>query len=416
MTMRVCLFLACTVLFTSGTFAQEIEAKLSGNKTGQGFTVKNNSGLPLFTVRGDGNVGIGTTTPDFTLRLDDGGILATGGYNTGTTVPVLPSGAGFLWYPKKGALRSGYQEPSYTTDTEVGATSIGCGFKPHASGSSCVALGYQPKATEDYATAIGTNAEASGRGAMAIGTAVTASGEYSTAMGRYTSTNGKDGTFMIGDLNASAIMNASTTNRFYARFENGYVLYTKSDRSTGVFALNGATSWSSVSDSTRKENFLAADAEAMLSDFRSLRLGSWNYIGDDQRHYGPMAQEWFAAFGRDGIGRIGDDTTLASADVDGVLCIAVKALEQRTTELRSAVEELRSTQKLLSDAQEKISAHQKELHAAVSELSATREELRALRGIVHAMTASIRSLQQQVEERSVTDTQHTSHSLSLPED
>jgi hypothetical protein len=218
-----------------------------------------------------------------------------------------------------------------------------------------VALGYQPKATADYSTAIGVSAEASGRGAMAFGTGVEASGDYSTAMGRYTSTNGKEGTFMIGDLNASTVMDASTTNRFYARFENGYVLYTKSDRSTGVYAFRGATSWSSVSDSMRKENFLGTDGDVFLRRFRDLRLGSWNYIGDDQRHYGPMAQEWFAAFGRDGIGAIGNDTTLASADVDGVLCIAVQALEKRTKELRTAVSALQESQAELAKIKEQIS-------------------------------------------------------------
>jgi hypothetical protein len=45
-----------------------------------------------------------------------------------------------------------------------------------------------------------------------------------------------------------------------------------------------------------------------------------------------MAQEWNSAFGNDGIGIIGCDTLLTTADVDGIAYIAIKALEKRTTE------------------------------------------------------------------------------------
>jgi hypothetical protein len=115
--------------------------------------------------------------------------------------------------------------------------------------------------------------------------------------------------------------------------------------SIGVQLPPNANSWDVLSDSTKKEHFLPADGESILSEFRSLRLGSWNYKVQNAaafRHYGPMAQEWFAAFGHDGIGVIGNDTTLASADVDGILCIAVKALEERTAELREKTVELRA--------------------------------------------------------------------------
>ena len=78
----------------------------------------------------------------------------------------------------------------------------------------------------------------------------------------------------------------------------------------------------------------------MLSRFSALRLGSWNYIADPtaaNRHYGPMAQQWFSAFGYDGIGTIGNDTTIASADIDGVLCIAIQALEKRASEQKEMI-------------------------------------------------------------------------------
>jgi hypothetical protein len=44
-----------------------------------------------------------------------------------------------------------------------------------------------------------------------------------------------------------------------------------------------------------------------------------------------VAQEFFAAFGHDGVGTIGTDTTINSGDMEGIL-IAVQALEKRTAE------------------------------------------------------------------------------------
>jgi len=42
-----------------------------------------------------------------------------------------------------------------------------------------------------------------------------------------------------------------------------------------------------------------------------------------------MAQDFFAAFGHDGVGTIGTDTTITSTDMDGILMIAAQALESR---------------------------------------------------------------------------------------
>ena len=75
----------------------------------------------------------------------------------------------------------------------------------------------------------------------------------------------------------------------------------------------------------------------MLGKIRGFELSSWNFIGHDPkefRHYGPMAQDFFAAFGHDGIGQIGSETTINSGDMAGILMIAVQALEKRTAELK----------------------------------------------------------------------------------
>ena len=74
----------------------------------------------------------------------------------------------------------------------------------------------------------------------------------------------------------------------------------------------------------------------MLGKIRGFELSSWNFIGHDPkkfRHYGPMAQVFFAVFGHDGLGQIGSGTTINSGDLAGIPMIAVQALEKRTAEL-----------------------------------------------------------------------------------
>jgi hypothetical protein len=54
----------------------------------------------------------------------------------------------------------------------------------------------------------------------------------------------------------------------------------------------------SVSDKTQQENFKSVDGGKVLWKIRGLELSSWNFIGHDPkkfRHYGPMAQDFFAA-------------------------------------------------------------------------------------------------------------------------
>ena len=62
------LFITLSVL-AAPLCAQDIESKLSGNTSANGFTVKSNAGTNLFTIRGSGFVGIGTMTPIAPLHI-----------------------------------------------------------------------------------------------------------------------------------------------------------------------------------------------------------------------------------------------------------------------------------------------------------------------------------------------------------
>jgi len=72
-----------------------------------------------------------------------------------------------------------------------------------------------------------------------------------------------------------------------ARFGGGFVLFTKQDCSIGMELKANANGWSTLSDSTRKENFRPVDGEDLLIKLRHFRLDTWNYKGQDPASYHP---------------------------------------------------------------------------------------------------------------------------------
>ncbi len=329
-------------------------------------------------------LGVGTGSPSATLHVSgNDGLLAQGNLSGGSALN-LGSGTRMHWYPKKAAFRAGSVLGSLWDDASIGNSSVAFGESSTASGASSTAMGgyttasgagstamgHSTTASGIYSTAIGSSTSASGQNSLATGLFTDASGASSTALGYYTtasgdrstalgclvSTNSLTGVFMIGDASATSAFTASSINKFYARFANGYDLFTNSAGTIGVRVASNGNSWTSISDSTKKEGFRSVDGESVLRHFSQLRLGSWNYRQQDPtqyRHYGPMAQEWFAAFGHDGVGTIGNDTTLATADVDGIICIAIQALEKRTTELKKTSAQLEKTNAELARVKER---------------------------------------------------------------
>jgi hypothetical protein len=201
------------------------------------------------------------------------------------------------------------------------------------------------------------------------------------AIGSYVSTSGYGGSFIIGDASSLTNTNCFRYNEFRTRFDGGYALYTNSGTSTGVFMLNGANAWSSISDSTKKEKFKATDGEYILNSISKMRLGSWNYKfqnAEQFRHYGAMAQEFYNAFGNDGVGKIGCDTLINSADIDGVMMIGLQALEKRSTALAKENKQLKkdnhALEKKLADLQNQFADKLALLETKMNEMLALKEK------------------------------------------
>jgi len=228
--------------------------------------------------------------------------------------------------------------------TASGSYSIAIGTAVRAQGSTSVALGSYTTASGNSATAIGNFTTASGNSATAMGTSTIASGDNSTAMGNYVSTNNFDGALIIGDNSTNTVLNIATSNSFRARFDGGYRFFTSAAtiNAESCQLPAGGNAWVTASDYRLKEKFHQSDGEDFLKKISAMQLGSWNYLSQNplkQRHYGPMAQDFYAAFGKDSFGTIGNDTTINSADFDGVNLIAIQALEKRTQKIEQLEKE-----------------------------------------------------------------------------
>jgi hypothetical protein len=252
-----------------------------------------------------------------------------------------------------------------------GNFSFAGGYDVEAMGAYSMAFGDQVTTEGSNSIALGKNVHAYGDYSVAVGCNSAASGNYSMAFGYHAHTGPHRGAMVFSDSSSDYLL-ASNDNEMRMRFSGGFVLHPGA--SGGVALLPGANSWSSLSDSTKKELFLHPDLEAFLNNLAKLRLGSWNYKNQDSkiyRHYGPMAQEIFHYFGKDKYGTIGNDTTLSGTDIDGLMMICLQALEKRTVELRNTLDELRSEK-------EKTTKMEATMGGLREEIEKIKEQLRVL--------------------------------------
>ena len=91
------------------------------------------------------------------------------------------------------------------------------------------------------------------------------------------------------------------------------------------------------------------DGRELLARLATIPIQKWNYKADDSsvRHIGPMAQDFYGAFG---VG--GSDRTIHMVDGNGVALASIQALyqmvqekDQRIAALESRLEELEKSEK-----------------------------------------------------------------------
>jgi hypothetical protein len=228
-------------------------------------------------------------------------------------------------------------------------------FNGTASAVGAVAIGSGAQATNDDALAMGPSSIAGGLASITIGPSIangnfgvaiglqnSASGQFSVAIGKNARTANRQGSVVLGDGCASFSSDSvfpTANNQFVVRGCGGVKIFTNQGLTSGVELSSGGSGWSAVSDRNRKENFATLEGEDVLARLRAVPVSSWNYITQDRsiRHMGPMAQDFYAAFG---LGE--NELMINSVDIDGVNMAAIQALTARTDALQAENGQLRA--------------------------------------------------------------------------
>jgi len=284
---------------------------LLGNTTGSNNTAVGSAALSF------NNTGTNNTASGVEALSSN----TTGTRNTASGVTVLRSNTTGIDNTASGYNALG----SNTTADNNTATGVSALFR-NTTGTTNTAMGRDAL----FSNISGTANTAMGRDALKSNT----TGNFNTAMGQSADVS-------MGDLtNATAIgFGAIVDASNKVRIGN-----------SAVTVIEGQVAFTAVSDRNQKENFKPVDGKEVLEKIREIPVQSWNYIGHDPkefRHYGPVAQDFFAAFGHDDIGTVGTSTTINSGDMQGILMIAVQALERLTAEQREDIERLKARLEVL---------------------------------------------------------------------
>jgi trimeric autotransporter adhesin len=250
-----------------------------------------------------------------------------------------------------------------------GYTTVGGGYDNIASGSGAtVAGGGFNTASNTYATvAGGTFNTASGFYAtVAGGSFNTASRLYSFAAGHRAKAI-HDGAFVWADI-IDTDFASTAANEFNVRASGGTRIFSNAETTTGVLLAPGGGSWSSASDRDLKTNFQKVDTLDVLEKLVAMPLTTWNYKANVSiRHIGPMAQDFYSAFG--GLGM--DDRHIDTIDADGVAFAAIQGLNRK---LEAQNKELKQQLQLevsrLTTANAELKAKNAELEARLERLEA----------------------------------------------
>jgi hypothetical protein len=134
--------------------------------------------------------------------------------------------------------------------------------------------------------------------------------------------------------------------------------------STGAYLSTPAGVWTNSSDRNLKTNFKTLDAKDVLSKVTAMPIQQWKYKlePDGKKHIGPMAQDFYAAFG------LGDDDKhIGTIDESGVALAAIQGLNQKLEE------ELRQKDAQLVAQQQQLESLRNEMHAIMGRLEAVEQ-------------------------------------------
>jgi len=312
---------------------------------GEGNSIASTSGTSYMAFLGGGESNVITGGAEY-------GFLGAGHANTLTGLT--------------GALAGGYRNQNAGTNAMLGAgesnsiTSAGDDAVLGGGSTNTVSAQYgviaggtnNSVSGEGAYIAAGGYNTASGEGALvdggfentAAGTFATIPGGYAnSAAGTYSFAAGvhasaiQDGTFVWSDgSNGDTTLASTAAYQFVARASGGFTLWTNAAATVGAKLAPGSGAWASASDRNLKTDVARIDDAAVLDKVAALPIERWSYKSErGVRHVGPMAQDFYAAFG---VGE--DDKHITSIDEEGVALAAIKALHAENARLRARQEKM----------------------------------------------------------------------------
>lgn len=200
------------------------------------------------------------------------------------------------------------------------------------------------------------------------------------------------------DVQVKVVNNSGTTARrnLFDMSNNGQVLMALNDTALGIgwqfgtrstrfeFSLGGSgaveyvfnrfgtatalQAWVDGSSREIKHEFRAIDQQEMLDKVLGLELTEWSYRtdGTGARHFGPMAEDFYATFGL-GI----NNKSIASLDTAGVSLAAIQGLHQRMVEKDARIESLQAENADLVSRLQALESRLVEVELATAILSGT---------------------------------------------
>lgn len=152
-------------------------------------------------------------------------------------------------------------------------------------------------------------------------------------------------------------LTTSSDNRLEMRFSNGYRLFSNTAQTTGASLNAGDNSWSTLSDSTLKENITLINQKEILNKILELEITTWNYKSNpapEDRNYGAMAQTFYRLFGEDELGKFGSDNEIISIHLPALGISATQGLISLIEESEKRVDDLTREQKKIESEIEEL--------------------------------------------------------------
>jgi hypothetical protein len=321
----------------------------------------------------------GNSTFNVGVTIAGGGLNASSCSQSGVIGSSCSNNANADWATIGGGLGNLVGGSSGTvsggdSNVVVGAVAaVGGGSVNSAWGLASVVSGGQ------YNKAMATHASVSGGvGNLAVGegsivpggSANTASGDFSFAAGTRAKATAR-GAFAWADAQPFDHQ-VFVENAFGVRATGG-VGFTVGIDANGAatwycMLSNGVAGWQCTSDRNVKENLVMVDGGDVLRRLAAMPVFRWNAKGGDpeDRHLGPMAQDFAQAFG---LGR--DDKVIATGDLNGVALAAIQGLHHMVQERAARIAALEQQVAKLQSLRDEFAL----LKATVAELASGRAKM-----------------------------------------